>query len=261
MLRLHKPLLPEWRWWPALALAALITTAGVAVVLSPSPPRPQQRQIAQTETHNEVWDAVREAFDSFRTVPADNWIACFTALTTLIFLGQLFAMRRANQHFRVTERAYVKLSHESPGILWQGNSGKFRVSLRITNFGRTPARVTDVVTNFFLCDPTMKIDELPPSVQHGFSKETKAFLVTQDYFFQHIEMSITPTEQQQVVNAAQKLIFYGYADYVDQFGVRHRSGYGRQYEPRITQNNLIFPDEGLFNYDRKRARGEGRDWD
>ena len=58
----------------------------------------------------------------------------------------------------------------------------------------------------------------------------------------------------------QRLIVYGYVDYIDQFGQRHRAGFGRQYHPSATTNNMVFPDTGPFNYDCERQVGEGIDW-
>jgi hypothetical protein len=74
-----------------------------------------------------------------------------------------------------------------------------------------------------------------------------------------------------------------YVDYIDQFGKRHRSGYGRLYyhwaeikgpqpnDPGVpsrqaveqrymTRNNLVFMTQAGYNYDRERKEGEGNDW-
>lgn len=70
-----------------------------------------------------------------------------------------------------------------------------------------------------------------------------------------------------------KLWLYGYVDYRDRFGTRHRGGYMRRYE-RFDRtaapdalghlperyNNLVFDPTPGFNYDRERERGEGNDW-
>ena len=198
--------------------------------------------------------AVTDAHEGFFSLLTGAAVALFT-------LGLVGLGWKDDQHFRVSERAYVKLSHDEPGVRWEGNTGKFKIVLKITNHGDTPARVTDVVTNFFLPPPDMRITELPPYVRHDFPQETKAFLVKDDCFYQHIELSVEPAEQVALGEGTVKMIFFGYADYIDQFGVRYRAGYGRQYLRTATVNNLIFPDEGPFNYDRKRSRREGSDWD
>jgi hypothetical protein len=73
-------------------------------------------------------------------------------------------------------------------------------------------------------------------------------------------MSITDEERLAVDDGTQKMIIFGYADYIDQFGIRHRAGYGRLYIDSQV-NNLAYPDTGPFNYDRIRLPDEGIDWD
>jgi hypothetical protein len=85
--------------------------------------------------------------------------------------------------------------------------------------------------------------------------------VKDDYIFQHVELSVDPAEQVEIEAGRVGMVFYGYADYIDQFGKRHRAGYGRSYLRTAAQNNLVFPDEGPFNYDRERGPSEGIDWE
>jgi hypothetical protein len=47
-------------------------------------------------------------------VGADLAIAIFTGLIFIVTVGQFFAFKRADRHFQVTERAYVKVSHQTP---------------------------------------------------------------------------------------------------------------------------------------------------
>ena len=71
-----------------------------------------------------------------------------------------------------------------------------------------------------------------------------------------------------------KLWLYGYVDYIDQFGQRHRAGWARLYEPDrddrqyypsdddfAKRSNLVFVAEEGYNYDRERMPREGNDWD
>lgn len=60
-----------------------------------------------------------------------------TSQATQIVLGQT----------RVIERAYVKLSHEPPGVRFERMDMTIHIKLRVKNFGRTPAYVTDVILN------------------------------------------------------------------------------------------------------------------
>jgi hypothetical protein len=77
---------------------------------------------------------------------------------------------------------------------------------------------------------------------------------------------------EQVKGKYADLYVIGFVDYIDQFGERHRGGYGRRYYPAIDEmkykteadrakrNNLhVIVQEG-YNYDRLRHRGEGKDW-
>src|ERR1700733_15109223 len=188
-----------------------------------------------------------EGFFSLLTGAA---VALFTFC--LVVLG-----RNADRHFRVSERAYVKISPFEPGVKWDGpEAGGFTTTLRVKNFGETPAIVTDVISNAFASPKDMIFDEAPPTVRHDFPQETKAFLVKGDEFFQHPHTEIDDAERAEVEAGGKFLIVYGYVYYIDKFGVRHRGGFGRRYLPSATTNNLIFPDTGPFNYDRVRKPGE-----
>jgi hypothetical protein len=255
-MRTGKPLLPQWRYWPACAFAVYVLLAAAGWSLEP--PAKQQ---SQSITKNEIENPISELIALIMDAKSDQWIAVFTGLTGVIFLFQLLAMRRDNEHFRVVERAYVKVSPVEPGAIWDGDGkGGFKVVYKIKNFGSTPARVTDVISNAFAPPNDMQFDnEIPDNVRHAFPKETLAFLVKDDEFYQYPHTAIDDAERPIVESGAQKMIVLGYADYIDQFGVRHRAGFGRQYLPNAKTLNLVFPDTGKFNYDRVRKPGEGID--
>lgn len=188
-----------------------------------------------------------QAFDNKRSIKASEAAA-------------KAALSNANA-ILLAERAYVKVSPYEPGVQWDNpTGGGFTVSYRVKNFGSTPAKVTDVISNAIVVPNGMIFDEIPQNVRHTFPKETRSFLVKDDEFCQSPHTAIDATERQTVEKGDQKMIVYGYADYIDQFGVRHRAGFGRQYLPNGRPLNLVFPDSGLFNYDRERVQGEGIDW-
>jgi len=199
----------------------------------------------------------------FGTWNAEDFIALFTLFTLGVLAGQWRGIWRADHHFRVSERAYVKMSHKPPGIAWDTpESGKFLVDVRVKNFGRTPAEVTDVFLRQQVVTSATASD-VPIYENPGERIPTIGFLVTKDDFVYSEPMEITLLQRAQVEAAAlHLLLIYGYVDYIDKFGRRHRGGYARMYDAnaRGNQNNLqIFPHRG-YNYDRPRVRGEGNDW-
>ena len=90
-----------------------------------------------------------------------------------------------------------------------------------------------------------------------------------DHFFFHWDDTVTPADLEDIRAGRKFLYVFGYVDYRDLFGVRHRGGYARRYEPLVdkaepnnpNRNNLVFADEPRYDYDRERKRGEGNDWD
>ena len=78
-----------------------------------------------------------EAAATAVTAVANGFIAHFTKTLWEISRSQL-------DHGRQVERAYVKMSHKAPGILF-GSDWRVDISVDVKNFGRTPARITDVL--------------------------------------------------------------------------------------------------------------------
>jgi len=248
--------------WPTtLVVGVCVFYGALCFLLSPAAYL-RINQCGETCPQERDGNATDEFLSWFVDMSADGWVAVFTGLTAAIFFFQLLTMRRTNEHFRLTERAYAKVSPVAPGVRWDGaGKGGFTLTFRIKNFGSTPANVTDVVSNAIAIPKNMIIDSLPGYARHEFPKESKSFLVKNDEFYQHPHNAIDDAERPEVDAGDKRLIVYGYVDYIDQFGCRHRGGFGRQYLPNATENNMIFPDTGPFNYDRVRETGEGIDWD
>ena len=119
------------------------------------------------------------------------------------------------------------------------------------------------------------LSEVPNYYVRKRQEPTRAFLVTGEVFTRYerslrIEPAVIPAVKDETV----KLMLYGYVDYIDVFGKRHRSGYARDYSPKRdnradypydeefeTRNNLVFMEQRGYNYDRLRKKGEGNDWD
>jgi len=150
-----------------------------------------------------------------------------------------------------TERAYVTISHVK-GIRGISDD-EIEVSFEIRNRGRSPARVTDVVVEWFQgplhIDPTLEVRE---------RAKPAGFLVADGNFFHTARYAVSKTDRDKMYRGEIFPWMYGYVDYTDMFGVRHRAGYGRQYN-RFA-GDFVFIANALYNYDRPRRSGEGDDW-
>ncbi len=197
----------------------------------------------------------------------------FSGALVCVALLQTLILRRTVSTARASERAYVKMSHERPGV-WFGN-GSWFVRSKAINYGRTPADVTDIhVTRLIL--PIG--NDLPPTPPYNRSEgnkyATSAFLVAGDKVFTTFGGVISDQELESIRNGMTRFYVFGYVDYVDRFKTRHRAGYSRMYQPEIDirpngqseevfakRTNLVFVPQHGYNYDRIRSRGEGNDWD
>lgn len=169
---------------------------------------------------------------------------------------------------RIIERAYVKMSHRPPGIKWfekARGGGNFTIEMEIRNTGNTPATITDVVVRPFVTIPGEPFPDTPPVRRTRLERAFNAFLVKNDFFYSTPELMWVDNEVE-IEKGEAVLYLFVHVDYIDQFGVRHRAGYLRRYEPRLDKlpkrrGNLVFVAEAKFNFDRLRKPGEGNDWD
>ena len=141
MLQLRKPLLPEWRYWPAVALAALI---GVAVVCGVSSWTAPRSHITNTSKNNDrQQQSVNKHPPVFFTVGA--WIrdnhdpieAVATVLLTVVTGILVWVAHRQFTTTRAQLRAYVMVETVARTVLGPGTIPQG--SVRIKNFGQTPA--------------------------------------------------------------------------------------------------------------------------
>jgi hypothetical protein len=185
------------------------------------------------------------------TAAATIAIAFFT-LTLWVSTGL------AENHTRVTERAYVKLSHHTPGVIFTREH--FVIQISIKNFGRTPARVEDTVIRPILLHRGESLPRVP-EYNRAVSPREKVFLVAEDEVFAPNTFPISDESAKAIKSGDVVLYVIGYVDYVDVFGARHRGGYGRVYDPAVDagtpaqerSNLLYFPAEN-YNYDRRLRR-------
>ena len=184
------------------------------------------------------------------------------------------------------ERAYLALSHHSPGIdidpLIITGPGDARqnvgVYVGVKNLGNTPANVSHTLLQLFITNQVLP--KFPPYDETLVKRMWINVVKTDDFtIFQNHVLDLVAIDQ--IRAGTLKLYVFGYADYIDKFGVRHRCGYARVYNPSdddpirylnddgktinqkaaAKRNNLKFVTEPNYNYDRERKNGEGKDWD
>jgi len=191
----------------------------------------------------------------------------FAALITAVFTGTLFLNAHHQLlHNRQVERAYVKISHKAPGISHLNSNGSFSLTITIKNYGRTSARVTNVVIKRIVVQHG---DSLPSEPDYAVQREDskpQAFLVADDELFLPRAYRITADEMSKVKDGAAVLYMIRYVDYTDQFGQHHRGGYGHEYRPGVDnrtryktddefdqRSNLLVVEEKGYNYDEVRT--------
>ena len=159
----------------------------------------------------------------------------------------------------LSERAYVKISHLEAGINI-GLTGTAQMTVKVKNFGRTPARITDVILTYKLLLSTEPLPTAPDYSATPALQPLQAFLVTEDELFFSRTFALGP-QNNDLEDGTKRLWLYGYVDYIDTFGERHRAGYASRYSPGPTSDNLTMVAQEAYNYDRPRKKGEGNDWD
>lgn len=201
-----------------------------------------------------------------------------TAYATAAIAGFTYTLWTSTRdqliHNRRVERAYVKLSHRSPGITVHTGTELFEVINVVKNFGQTPAEITDVVLSPLVLPAGQRLPSEPTYRRNDGGHAPQSFLVADEEFSYLRFYNLQPGQMNEVMDFRSVLYFVGYVDYIDRFGQRHRAGYTRQYAPRIDdrslyrtdaefegRNNLIFVTDARYNYDRPRLPGEGNDWE
>ena len=211
---------------------------------------------------------------------ADIVIACFTVVIGIWTICLTNATRnlaaiseKQEESTRIIERAYVKISHCPPGLVGTCNiNGHYVAHLNIKNFGETPATITSFFVTFKMLPHETT---LPDNPEYGTEtgEPIKVFLVRNDEFFTYRKVTLSSGDFQRIETKVIDLYIYGYVNYVDQFGIRHQSGYARFYDPGqnirqsgvtdeefANRSNLNFVTNPNYNYDRERKPGDGNDW-
>lgn len=177
------------------------------------------------------------------TALATAFIGAFTLAIWMTASDQL-------RHARRVERAYVNMSHTPPGLNFHQHAEGIlaTIQVKVKNYGRTPADITDVV----LAHHIGRTDtDLPPLPCQPPANQIPAayFLVAGMNFFHTAPPFFISAGDLQDINNGQKVLWvYGYVEYRDRFGECHRGGYGRRYRA-VEGNNLVFETAPGYNYD------------
>lgn len=221
----------------------------------------------------ETWRATKEAAD-IAAIAAGiaALVALVASIQVAMFWIQLKHMKSSNdtaaksaqatlnqsRSQMLSERAYVKISHSSTGIVHELKNKYFEVKFEIKNWGRTPATVTDVNIAAVRLDYGTRLPK--PFDYRNFARESwpNGFLVEGELM--DIEKTFPAgNEPGHPIPNDKQLWIYGHVDYIDIFRNRWRGGYARKYIDR-TGNNLVYNTEDEDNFDRPRNPDEGSDW-
>jgi len=257
----------------------------VVVGLSPIPK-------SERETADEQTDRQQRAAN-------DRWNRWLTGTIAAFTLGLIWVGWKQRETYeasltanKVIERAYVKMSHNRPGLRIDPVSTASRlydtaprqdisVDVKVQNSGNTPATVS-----YHLLQLVFTNSPLPTTPDYDPTKGqvVRVHLVKDESFNIFMNVNVEATAVANVQSEGWKLYLLGYVDYIDKFKGRHRSGYARVYNPSIDaniatkplregsmipipdpkahaqRNNLPFVTQPGYNYDRPRVRGEGDDW-
>jgi hypothetical protein len=161
---------------------------------------------------------------------------------------------------RAIQRAYIRLGESEEHPIELGNVGSFFVSIKITNSGATPARITAISMSCIVQDSRKELPEAPPYAEPF---DINVFLPTQDFFvhqrrLEYSDQVLKSKTALDAINAMNDtLCIFGYVDYTDVFGTNHRGGFAREYFPPRPQGSgkayLTFVVKKGYSYDKERT--------
>ena len=163
---------------------------------------------------------------------------------------------RQDQHYTLSERAYVELSHTKPGLTFTDGRPSFQI--KIENKGRRPCRLVDFKMGFAFWRKAGPL-AVPPPPQYDKRVEyipSKGFLVPGGHIYVGGGLVKGDVDFGAQINAGATLLAYCYVEYADIFGHIHHAGWGREYEPvnEAKDNNLGDLSSEDYNYDRPANR-------
>ena len=184
------------------------------------------------------WRAARAADEAACVARWQFWIslAAFGGLlATVAYTAQSArAAAAAASAIAQSERAFVKMSHASPGVTFDEAAEMGAVKIHLKNYGRTPADVLGVCLGRFVAAKGEAIPAKPAYIRNR-GKRGQAFLVADDEYWLNCEFPISKAEIGAVQSGAKAFYILGYVDYRDRMGNEVQRGGTRGTIPIETQ--------------------------
>lgn len=177
------------------------------------------------------------------------------------------AMKTA-RHMEIADRAYIKISHEPPGLVQTTSTADvlyspnrtYEIQIEVRNIGNTPAEVTQLSFTHTILPSNAPLPVIPRYNSSPEGEAIKTIMYGSDAIFPPLSFVMSADDAKAIYAGTKQLYVLGYADYVDHFGICHRAGYARRYDPRARENNLSIVTQRGYNYDERRKPDEGNDW-
>jgi hypothetical protein len=193
------------------------------------------------------------------TFPSEFWHVKITDVllfaATVALVGSTIALwLSAQRSTEITERAYVNLSHTSPGAKFEAPG--FSLQVQVKNAGRTPASIIDLLLKYAVVEPGEALPAVPDYSTTEPHETQELFIASGEPVFVGRTFAMTDEQVRRVKDGSLGLYVYGYVDYLDVFNKAHKSGYARIYDPSRDvgpiekRNNLNLYTSKVYNYDK-----------
>jgi len=234
-----KPLLPEWRWWPALPFATLVLLASHALVweLSLASLTAQNRN-PPTETRADANPETKEGGADERIVGYTLWLTIFTGALAAVSAGQIRYLIRAD---RATKRALDQSKEATeielrpyiaPGVATlhsdPSGGGKMFARVKLTNVGKTPA--SDMVVSVGLSIQTWpQTSVVRTATMGGVGPQITRMELwpANDARAKTNGINVSRSALEEVDRSEAAIVLGGTLQYRDVFGMRHTTHFSR----------------------------------
>ncbi len=219
---------------------------------------------------------------SFHATHASAWIALVMAMIALLqaymFFVQLKHMQQSNEvatniarvalsqsnRQMSADRAVLRVDIKGGLTSWVEDGHGIKVFFGTRNIGNTPATVTLETFGQALLKPGERL----PGYAKLHPSTTERLQVKDEAIYASMAFKHTQIENQAVRRGELRVVLFGYVDYIDIFGRRHRGGFAKELLVNPDGPNedgtdfLAFHilDDRNFNFDRERTVGDGIDW-